>query len=284
MALGQQAAPNPPEEGDVMVAAVSRDESVLTGGISSGKLKAAREVDVTPLAWLNPSGEWISIACDDNHLAECSRFGTAYLKKPHAYTMVSADGRGATIAVKEMRLDTECFGYGGQGTYSGASINYAGVAASSPAIFSAGRPARRLSHHDAEPIVTLLSAAVGEKLDSTKELQVYSLRLEGHDLFVVQRAFQDWVSKPDYDMGNSAGAGLKMIFAIGTRWGGQFQLLHWKENIEDENEQILGTIHLRSGRDFLVNTVSQPEGQFFRIYGIRDGKLSLVYSGGGGSC
>jgi hypothetical protein len=64
---------------------------------------------------------------------------------------------------------------------------------------------------------------------------------------------------------------------------GHFRLLHSKEE-GDENEQILGLVHLKSGQDYLVNTISHPEGDFFRIYGIRDGKLTMVFEGGGGSC
>jgi hypothetical protein len=33
-----------------------------------------------------------------------------------------------------------------------------------------------------------------------------------------------------------------------------------------------------------VNTVSHPEGQYFRVYGIQEGKPTLVYHGGGGGC
>jgi hypothetical protein len=283
-ALAQRVATYPPEQADVMVAAVSRDDSVLAGGIQTGRLKIPGDVDVTLLAWLSPSGEWKSIACDENHPLECRRFEKGYLKKPHTYTMVSADGRGATVRVKRMSLSGECFGYGGQGTYSGAAISYAGVAASSPDMFAVDEPARLLSNQEADPIRKLLSAAVGDRLDSTKELRVYSFRLEGHDLFIVQRAFQDWASKPEYDPHKSGQKSLKMIFAIGTRRGGRFQLLHWKENIEDENERILGTIHLNNGRDFLISTVGHPEGWFFRIYGIRSGKLTVIFSGGGGGC
>jgi hypothetical protein len=63
-----------------------------------------------------------------------------------------------------------------------------------------------------------------------------------------------------------------------------FHLDFWKKNTVDESEQILGIIHLKSGRDFLLTTVSDPESHFFRIYGIRDGHLTLVFSGGGSSC
>jgi hypothetical protein len=103
------------------------------------------------------------------------------------------------------------------------------------------------------------------------------LRLEGRDLILVQRSFSDYATKPEADT-------LKLIFAIGTMERGRFHVLHWKRNIEDEDERVLGTIHLKSGRDFLITTVSDPESQQFRVYGIRDGKLVIVYSGGGSSC
>ena len=64
----------------------------------------------------------------------------------------------------------------------------------------------------------------------------------------------------------------------------RFHLLYWKQNTEDEDERLLGTIRLNSGHDFLITVVSDPEGHWYRVYGIRDGKLTQVYSGGGSSC
>ena len=263
----------------VMVVAVGRDDSVLAGGIGTGKIKPDAEVDVVPLAWLSSSGEWRGISCDENHPQNCHTFEREYLRKPHTYGVISADGRGATVNVEHMALDHECFGYGGQGTYSGAPIAYAAVAASSHDIFTDGDSAKRLTNHDAEPVRKAFAVAVGDKLDSTVELRIYSLRLEGHDLLAVQRAYQDYGSAPHGQVQ------LNFIFAIGQMSGGRFHLLSWQNRIDnDENEQILGVIHLKNGRDFLVNTVSHPEGQYFRVYGIQNGKVTLVYSGGGGSC
>ena len=121
--------------------------------------------------------------------------------------------------------------------------------------------------------------ALPPKFDSTEELRIYSVHLEGQSLLVIQRAFQDYGSKPDYEM-----VRLRLIFAIGAMQQGRFRLLQWKENVDDENELLLGTIHLTNGRDFLITTVSDPESQSFRIYGIRNGRSTLVYSGGGASC
>jgi hypothetical protein len=194
--------------------------------------------------------------------------------------VVSADGRGAAVRVKEMALDDECFGYGGKGTFSGNSIFYAAVAAESSESFISGKPARRLAEPQAGPIRKALAESVGGKLVSTKDMRVYSVQLENRELFVVQRAFQNYAEVPDIGPQEPT----PFIFAIGSMRQGHFHLLFWKENTVDESEQILGLIHLKSGRDFLVNTVSDPESQFFRIYGIRDGKLSLIFFGGGGGC
>ena len=268
----------PAASADVMVVAVDRNDSVLAGGISTGNLRPNTEVGVEPLAWLSPSGKWRSIRCDEDHPVACHAFERDYLKKPHTYEVISADGRGATVKVDQMAL-YECFGYGGQGTYTGPSITYAAVAASTTSIFTVGAPAKRLADADAEPIRKAFAAAVGNKLDSAKELRVYALRLENHDFIAVQRAYQDYGSTSDGKLQ------FNFIFALGQMNGDRFHLLTWKNEVDnDENEQILGVIHLKSGRDFLVNTVSHPEGQYFRIYGIQDGKLTLVYWGGGDNC
>jgi len=174
-----------------MIVAVSHDDSVLTGGISSGHLMKPGKVGVEPIAGLTPAGEWKAIRCDANHSQECKRFEREYLSKPHTYTVVSADGRGATVQVEKMALDDECFGYGGQGTFSGATIDYAGVATESADFFISGEPARRLTEPEAIPIRKSLAAVEGDKLDTIKELRVYSLQLEGQSFIVIQRANQD---------------------------------------------------------------------------------------------
>jgi hypothetical protein len=63
---------------------------------------------------------------------------------------------------------------------------------------------------------------------------------------------------------------------------GKLRVLQWKENTGDDNEQILGVIHLRGGHDFLVSASSNPEGNEYRVYGYRKGKLVMVFQGGGG--
>jgi len=104
--------------------------------------------------------------------------------------------------------------------------------------------------------------------------------LEGQDFIVLQRAFQDYANKPGY---KSSDRHLESVFAIGAMRDGHFLPLY-EMNIDNGNELILGTIHLKNGRDYLITSVNDSESQDFRIYGIRDGKLTLVFSGGGSSC
>jgi len=282
--LGSQSPVTGPavNDGDVMVVGVAHDDSNLGGGINSGRQMAPGKVDVEPIAWITAEGTWRKLSCIDAKSAECKKFEREYLSKPHDYAVVSADGNGATVHVERMAIDSECFGIGGRGEFTGGPIHHAAVAAEWPEVFAAGEPARRLPENEAEPVRRALAAAVGTKLDSTKELRVYSLQLDGIPLLVIQRAFQDWASKPQYRPPD--GPDFEMIFAIGTMNEGRFKLLLWKENTADDNEQILGLIHLKSHSDFLVTSSNNPEGNSFRVYGIRDGKPVMVLEGGGGEC
>jgi len=117
---------------------------------------------------------------------------------------------------------------------------------------------------------------IPKRFHFTKQLRLFALRLEGQDMFVIQRTFADIATQENGPP--------EFIFAIGTMDQGRFHVLWWKQNTEDEEERLLGTIRLKSGREFLVTVVNDPESQSFRVYGIRDGQLLLIYSGGGSSC
>ena len=258
-----------------MLAAVSRDDSMLGGGIGSGKWTGRGTVVVEPLARLTRSGKWESLPCDDSQVG-CVEFERDYLKRPHTYTVVSADGRNAAVESAPTTL-SECHSFTGVGKYSGAPIAKSAIAASFADFFADSPPPNLLDNEEAAPIRKALATLIPRRLDSTRHLRLFSLRLEGRDVIVVQRAFADFANVPGHGE-------LKLIFAIGAMDHGGFHIIHWKQNTEDEDQRILGTVRLRTGRDFLITTVSDPESQSFRIYGIRDGRLALVYSGGGSSC
>ncbi len=278
MASSQHSVPTPAQGSEVMLAAVSRDARMLGGGFGKEATKGVAFVE--PLAGLTPSGELRSLPCfadrDGKKYANqqdaCLRFEREYLSKPHIYTVVSSEAHGATINASPIALG-DCFEYTGTGTYSSANIETSAIAASSTDLFSDSPAPQLLPEVTAKPFLKAFAAAVPGGLDSTSQLKVFALHLEGQDLALVQRSYAE-----------PAGKSLMLIFAIGAVNQGQFHILHWKQNTGDEHEVMLGTVHLTNGRDFLITTVSDPEGQWFRVYGIRQGKLSMVYSGGGSSC
>jgi len=270
LAAGEQS-----QEADsqVMIAAISR--AALVGGLGPSALSKPGTVNVEPLAFLTSSGNWRSIPCKPGNGEGCKEFEREYLRKRHTYTVISADGMGTTIHALPVTL-TECFGYNGDGTYSGGRIRNSAIAASSADFFDNADAPNRVSPSQASAIRKSLRPLVPKRLDSTEDLRLMTLQLEGMDLLVVQRAYGDNIDPTNFTR--------KYIFMIGRFDQGQFHVLHRKNNMEDEEERVLGTIRMKNGREFLITTVADPESQFFRIYGIRDGKLVVVFSGGGSSC
>jgi hypothetical protein len=274
--LARESVPASSPDESVMLAAVSRDDSMLEGGISSSSWTLPGTAHVEPIARVTPSGNWLSLPCHSEESKACRKFEREYLKQPHTYAVVSGDGRGATIHAAPTSL-SECYGYAGTGTYVGASIERSALAADSTEVFAESPSLRPLSNKEGEAVRRALAALVPGKLDSVRHLRFFSLQLEGKDMVIVERAFANL--PPQQQEENH-----KLIFAIGEMDQGRFDVLSWKKNVDDEDERILGTMRLKSGHDFLITTVSDPESQSFRVYGMRDGRLVQVYSGGGSSC
>jgi hypothetical protein len=274
--MSQQPTSTSPQNVDVMLAAVSRDDSMFVGGIETSKWTGQGIVSVEPLALLTSSGKWMSLPCDASHPAMCRRFEREYLRKPHSYTVISAGGQGTEIHTAPVSLG-DCYEYDGMGRYSGSDIEYPAIAASSTGFFADSSPVHLLGDIEAKPILNALAALTPVRLDSVLYLRLFSVQLEGQGLIVVQRAFSDYGDKPNSDS-------LQQIFAIGAMRHGKFEILQWKQNVMDEEERVLGAIRLKNGREFLITSVNDAEGQWFRVYGISEGKLAIIYKGGGSSC
>src|SRR5882762_3514817 len=183
MASQQRSAPAPAQDSGVMLAAVSLDARVFR--MSFGEDTAKGPVYVEPMGLLTPSGEWRNLPCfadrDGKHYANqdaCLEFERDYLNKPHTYTLVSAAGSGGTVTAAPTKL-SECFGYTGTGTYSGANIRVSAIGASSIEFFSDSPPPQLIQDAAAAPLLKAFAAAVPGGLDSTLFLSVFSLRLEG---------------------------------------------------------------------------------------------------------
>jgi hypothetical protein len=266
-----------PESASVVLAAVSRDDSMFVGGIGTGRRTRAGVVSIEPFARITASGKWMQIPCNFNihdYHRPCDRFGVDYLSKRHTYTTLGAVGKGVTITAEPAKLD-ECWAYTGKGTYAGGVIPSAEIAASSAEFFMDASAIKALSQDKTSVVRKALSAAeIGG--NAARYMRYVSVPLEGYEVVVGEQSFADYVSRPEVDS-------LHSVFVIGTMEPKQFKIGYVKKE-EDENERVVGSIRLKSGRDFLITTVSDPESQRFRVYGIRGGAVKLVFEGGGASC
>lgn len=269
--------------GAVMLTAVSRDASVLSGGISTGIRSPQGIANLEQIAWLTPSGTWQDLPCNYHwvtsaDIARCRDFAASYLGLSHTYTIVSADGYGATVQSSPARLD-RCFSFASRGVYSGHPLERTALAASNPKAFAPGQPLTPLGGDEYQQVLQAFAAASPVHLNTLAGIRLYRLQWSGHTLIVVERSFTDFSSSNPSVVPN-----VKLIFAVGQMAKRHFQMLFWKHNTADANEQVLGSVLLKNGKEFLVTSVNSPQAQFFRIYAMRNGAIHMVFSGGGSSC
>lgn len=263
---------------DTIILAVSRDDGFI-GGISCCDRTKHGSIAEKPIGRLSSSGAWSPLTnCSSDDSSGCKVFEQNFLSKRHDYRVVSHDGYGSIVRVGPMKL-SDCYGYSGMGTYSEGEIDSSAIASSVPGLFTQDLSPQLLKSPNSKPILDAISSKVQGGLSSRRYFKFYSVHLGGRNLIVVQRALQDYANKP-----NTSSLTLDSIFSIGVIRDGQFKILLFKSNTEDEDEIILGMIRLRNGREYLVTSVHDPEGQWFRVYGIRDGNLRIVYSGGLSDC
>lgn len=63
----QESTPSPRAGTALMLTAVSRDDAMFAGGIGTGKQTVRGTVAVEPLAYLTPSGQWLSLLVMPTH-------------------------------------------------------------------------------------------------------------------------------------------------------------------------------------------------------------------------
>lgn len=268
-------------ENRIMLAAVSRDDSLLAGGISGGSLMAAGKAIVQPLAWITPSGVWHELPCNSNwetnqDIAGCKRFASTYLLHPHRYTVISADGNGATVSLPPYPLG-DCYDYGGTAPYTGKPIALTAIAASRPGGFAVSSSLAPLKSKNLRRVSEAFVRAAGARLDSPDHIQYFRFHMGGRHLILAQRDMESIENLP-------ITTDLTFVFALGEMLHGEFHALYWQFNDPSPNEQAMGVIRLRSGREFLVTAVDDSESQYYRAFEIQDGRVKVVFSGGGTSC
>lgn len=279
-------------EQGVMLVAVSRQDALLTDGISSGRLLGPGELDVEPLARLTAEGRWLALPCvsaapnpasdlvvgaGDSYLpgSACQQFVQGYLSQIRSYTLVSSYGFGLNLTAYPLH-PAACINLEGQGSYDGSSMPYSAVAASSTSQFLPAPRFLRLEGEAYQAMLRRFSAVAPIPVAKMQGVRLYALSLGGQTFVVIERSFTDFSSTAPSVLAN-----VPFVFGIGRLVGGRFHLLFWKKNLEQENEQLIGNVRLKNGQDFLVTSVNTSEAQFFRVYGLREARLQIVFEGGG---
>jgi hypothetical protein len=277
---GQESSAEPPlsvlpSPDEIVLAAVLRNSSAQRGG--AGSEKKAGHVYVEPMALITAAGEWRHLSCEVDRTEDCAEFEEGYLRKPHTYTVVSADGAGDMVFAEPTRLDEECFGFGGEARITGAPIVRAAIAASDAAGFVRSAPVQAPGALAERKIRKAMATLSLQDLSAAARLRLFSFSLEGQPLIVAQRSYTEMDRRHGRKHSH-------LIFAVGRMEKGGFRILFWKKNVVDEEERVLGVIRLKSGREFLLTTVRDPETSFYRVYSLKGGSVELVFEGGGGGC
>jgi hypothetical protein len=256
--------------------AVSSNWEALAGNVGAWPDAKAPRIPVEFIAVISASGHWSDPTklCDELRGNQCGLFLRKYVNYSPSYSVITEPGWGTSIAVSPVPKVDECFEFTSEGLPESYQFGQTAVAADAPDLFT-----QTLPFEDASPaeiaVIRARPLALGPaKVKSFKGVMVRKLQLEGSALYIAQR---------HYSMGTESG----IVFAIGSIVRGRFELLRWNPlggEDGDTVESALGVIRLKSGKEFLLTVEHDPEGHVYYAYGLKNGRLAIVFKGGGSSC
>lgn len=256
--------------------AVAKDWAPIAGNVGGWPTASSPRVPVEFLAVVTVSGSWFDPTrmCAYDNASGCNDFLREYVNQSTDYTVITEPGWGISVHVSRVPKIGDCYGFSSEGLLSASEIGETAIASDVPGFFAVA-PAWEVASPSQINIARKGLLRLGaQKIKSFDSVKVLAIRLEGNLYYVAERH-----SEGDQERG--------IVFAIGKISHGQFELLRWNPNGGEDGdtvESVLGVIRLKSGREFLITTESDPEGQRFYAYGIKDGRLQIVFQGGGSSC
>lgn len=168
----------------------------------------------------------------------------------------------------------DCYDFSSSGTLSTFGIGGSAIASDHPEFFAASPVLQGASPAEITIVRAGLLSLGEKKVRKFEGVQVRKVQIQGHAYFIAERH-------------STAHRSLGIAFSIGRIEHGRFELIRWNDGGGEDGDTVesaLGVIRLKSGREFLVTTESDPEGQRFYAYGIKGGRLQIVFKGGGSSC
>lgn len=267
------------QESSAALLAVVKNWGSLAGTVGAWPTAKAPRVPVEFLVVVTASGNWIDPTrhcSSDNYGDEagCKLFLNQYLNHPKTCTIVTSPGRGTTVRVKAVPELGDCYDFDSSGLLSAPGIGPTAIAADRPGLFTAAPAWQSVSPAERAIVRKGLLALGADKVRNFEGVRVRKVEIEGQTIFVAERH-------------SSAQRQLGIVFALGRIVKGKYDLLRWNKNGGEDGDTVesaLGVIRLKNGREFLITTESDPEGQKFYAYEIKDGRLQIVFQGGGSGC
>ena len=248
-------------------------EAGYTGGWPSA---TPSHVPVELLAVVTASGNWIdpTLRCREEDNAGCKEFLEQYLNRAKDYTVLTLPGRGSTVHVEPVDKLDDCYDFWSTGTLSSGNTGDAAIASDHLALFDTSPAWQNASRSEIAIVRAGLLGLGPKKVKEFDGVQVRKIQIEGQMYFVAERH-------------STTHRRYGIVFSIGRIEQGRFDLVRWNDEGGEDGDTVesaLGVIRLKNGREFLITTESDPEGQTFYAYGIRNGHLQIVFQGGGSSC
>ncbi len=282
LVLGIQAqtrSPSAPvrDERKARLLAVAKDWESQAGNVGAWPVAAAPKVPVEFLAMVSQSGHWSdpTTLCDEEHSSKCDLFLRNYVNYSASYRVITEPGWGVGITVHPVRKVDECYGFSSEGLPNSSQFGGTAVATDAPDLFVESPVIGSASPSEIGIVRSGLLRLGTSKVKSFGGIRVQKIRLEGSEFFVAQRHY----SKERPESG--------IVFSIGRINQGRFEVLRWNPDGGEDGDTVesaLGVVRLKSGKEFLLTTENDPEGHRYYVYGIKNGRLEIVFKGGGSSC
>jgi hypothetical protein len=249
----------------------------LAGSVGGWPVAAAPKIPVEFLAVVSESGRWSdpTTLCGEERSSKCDVFLRKYVNYSAKYSVITKPGWGVDIAVRPVKEVDECYGFSSEGSPNSNQFGESGVASDAPDEFGQPQAMQSASSNEIRIVRSGLLRLGPSKVKTFEGVSVQKFQIQGKVFFIAQRHY----SKVRSESG--------IVFSIGGINQGRFELLRWNPGGGEDGDTVesaLGVIQLKSGQEFLLTTESDPEGHRYYVYGLRNGRLEIVFKGGGSSC
>ena len=267
--------PHQTHKREILIVAVSRDASLLTGGIEGPSNLAGNKVQLGIVGMLKPDGKIRKVLCDSDDQSECSAIESRYLSRPTTYRTISLS-RGRVVTSIPTKV-SDCYETSGMGTLRLRNVQTA-LGATDTSAFGLVNAVGKVTSEQRRLLQVAASELIARQSASLPVLSLNrfeSVRLDGKSE-VLLIAEGSSLAEKSYSM----------FFGVWRTMAGNYQLL--LSNVAsgfEEPENYIGTIRLRrESSDYIVTSTRNSEGYRFNMYALRHDHLVRVFQGGGGGC